>query len=172
MNRILITGATGRAGRQVVSQLLAMGVRVRALARNPDVAGLPPQVEVVRGDLTLPETLDECLWHRYGVLGVVRFGCLRSSGHGAHRETHPTHRVPFISVPDRTPIVPGCSAKPNIVAACGNRTVDQGIGAGLDVLAAWHVRSECPVVVGAADPRRRRRALALCPRSYSAHPRA
>jgi len=61
MNRILITGATGRAGRQVVSQLLAMRVRVRALARNPDAAGMPPQVEVVRGDLTLPQTLDECL---------------------------------------------------------------------------------------------------------------
>jgi uncharacterized protein YbjT (DUF2867 family) len=61
MNRILITGATGRTGRHVVSQLLTMGVQVRALARNPDAAGLPPQVEVVRGDLTLPETLDECL---------------------------------------------------------------------------------------------------------------
>ena len=34
---------------------------MRALTRNPDAAGLPPQVEVVRGDLTLPETLDGCL---------------------------------------------------------------------------------------------------------------
>ena len=61
MNRILIIGATGRVGRQVVSQLPATGVRVRALARNPQTAGLPPHVDVVRGDLTLPETLDECL---------------------------------------------------------------------------------------------------------------
>jgi uncharacterized protein YbjT (DUF2867 family) len=61
MNRILIIGATGRAGRQVVSQLPATGVRVRALARNPHTAALPPYVDVVRGDLTLPETLDECL---------------------------------------------------------------------------------------------------------------
>jgi uncharacterized protein YbjT (DUF2867 family) len=61
MNRILIIGATGRVGRQVLSQLPATGVRVRALARNPHTAGLPPHVEVVRGDLTLPETLDECL---------------------------------------------------------------------------------------------------------------
>jgi uncharacterized protein YbjT (DUF2867 family) len=37
------------------------GARVRALVRNPDAAGLTPQVEVVRGDLTLPETLDRCL---------------------------------------------------------------------------------------------------------------
>src|SRR6266849_1143205 len=61
MNRILIIGATGRVGRQVLSQLPATGVRVRALVRNPEVAGLPPHVDVVRGDLTLPETLDECL---------------------------------------------------------------------------------------------------------------
>jgi uncharacterized protein YbjT (DUF2867 family) len=61
MNRILIIGATGRVGRQVLSQLPATGVRVRALARNPHAAGLPPHVDVVCGDLTLPETLDECL---------------------------------------------------------------------------------------------------------------
>ncbi len=51
MNRILIIGATGRTGRQILSQLPATGVRVRALARNPHTAGLPPHVDVVRGDL-------------------------------------------------------------------------------------------------------------------------
>ena len=61
MNRILVIGGTGTVGRQVVSQLCARGACVRALARNPTTAGLPPQVEVVRGDLTLPETLDGCL---------------------------------------------------------------------------------------------------------------
>lgn len=61
MNRILITGATGTVGRQVLSQLIAVGAQVRALARNPDAACLPLQVEVVRGDLTLPDTLDRCL---------------------------------------------------------------------------------------------------------------
>jgi uncharacterized protein YbjT (DUF2867 family) len=34
---------------------------VLPLTRNPEAAGLPPLVEVVRGDLTLPETLDGCL---------------------------------------------------------------------------------------------------------------
>ena len=61
MENILVTGATGNVGRQVVSQLLATDVRVRALARNPESAGLPRQVEVVRGDLTVPTTLDRCL---------------------------------------------------------------------------------------------------------------
>ena len=61
METILVTGATGNVGRQVVSQLLARDVRVRAMARSPESAGLPPQVEVVRGDLTVPTTLDPCL---------------------------------------------------------------------------------------------------------------
>src|SRR5207249_12010315 len=34
---------------------------LRAMTRNPDTAGLPPQVEMMRGDLTVPETLDACL---------------------------------------------------------------------------------------------------------------
>jgi uncharacterized protein YbjT (DUF2867 family) len=54
---ILVTGATGNVGRQVVSQLLSAGNRVRALTRNPDSAALPHGVEVVRGDMTAPETL-------------------------------------------------------------------------------------------------------------------
>lgn len=58
---ILVTGGTGNVGRQVVSQLLGTGVAVRALTRGPDSAGLPGGVEVVRGDLADPDTLDACL---------------------------------------------------------------------------------------------------------------
>jgi uncharacterized protein YbjT (DUF2867 family) len=61
MNRILVIGATGNVGRQVLSQLPAAGAQVRALTRNPYATRLPPQVEVMRGDLTLPESLDGCL---------------------------------------------------------------------------------------------------------------
>lgn len=61
MNRILVIGATGNIGREVVSQLAATSVRVRAFARNLQTAGLPPNVDVVRGDLTVPETLDQAL---------------------------------------------------------------------------------------------------------------
>jgi len=61
MNHILVIGATGTIGRQVLAQLSATDVRVRALVRNPNAAGLPAHVEVVRGDLTLPESLDGCL---------------------------------------------------------------------------------------------------------------
>jgi len=61
MNRILVIGATGKVGHQVVSQLVSAGAQVRAMTRNPDAADLPPQVEIMRGDLTVPETLDACL---------------------------------------------------------------------------------------------------------------
>src|SRR5438132_12653089 len=61
MNRILVIGGTGNIGRQVVDQLAATGARFRVMTRNPDAARLPAHVEVVRGDLTVPETLDRCL---------------------------------------------------------------------------------------------------------------
>ena len=58
-NLILVTAATGNVGRQVVSELIGAGARVRALTRNPDSAGLPRELDVVRGDLSMPGTLDE-----------------------------------------------------------------------------------------------------------------
>ncbi|WP_165485412.1 NAD(P)H-binding protein [Protofrankia symbiont of Coriaria ruscifolia] len=54
---ILVTGATGTVGRQAVAALLARGERVRALTRDPLAAGLPSEVEVVAGDLTVAESL-------------------------------------------------------------------------------------------------------------------
>ena len=61
MNRALITGGTGTVGSQVVAQLSNSGAQFRVMARNPEDSRLPRQVEVVRGDLTRPETLDACL---------------------------------------------------------------------------------------------------------------
>jgi uncharacterized protein YbjT (DUF2867 family) len=57
MSVILVTGATGRVGRQVVSRLHGAGVAVRALTRDPGAARLPAGVDVVRGDLTEPAGL-------------------------------------------------------------------------------------------------------------------
>lgn len=48
---ILVTGATGRVGRQVVSQLLKRKASVRVLVRDPSKANLPADVEVVQGDM-------------------------------------------------------------------------------------------------------------------------
>ena len=54
---ILVTGATGTVGREVVAQLLLAGEKVRALTRNPSRAQLDEQVELVAGDFNQPETL-------------------------------------------------------------------------------------------------------------------
>ena len=48
---ILVTGATGRVGRQVVDQLASRGADVRALVRDPAKANLPEGVDVTQGDL-------------------------------------------------------------------------------------------------------------------------
>ncbi|WP_202844555.1 SDR family oxidoreductase [Luteimonas saliphila] len=48
---ILVTGATGQIGRQVVQQLVDRGADVRALVRTPATADLPDGVDVVQGDL-------------------------------------------------------------------------------------------------------------------------
>ncbi|MGW1915946.1 NAD(P)H-binding protein [Streptomyces sp. NPDC002076] len=47
---ILVTGATGTIGSDVVRQLAARGEKVRALTRDPAKARVPAGVEVVRGD--------------------------------------------------------------------------------------------------------------------------
>lgn len=60
---ILITGATGTNGQELVRQLTAAGERVRALVRAPaDATGLTgPNVELAAGDFEKPETLEAAL---------------------------------------------------------------------------------------------------------------
>jgi uncharacterized protein YbjT (DUF2867 family) len=60
---ILVTGATGKVGREVVRQLAAAGAPVRALVRDPVGASAIrlPGVEIVTGDLSRPETLAPAL---------------------------------------------------------------------------------------------------------------
>ncbi|MER9895725.1 NmrA/HSCARG family protein [Mesorhizobium sp. M0119] len=48
---ILVTGATGNVGRNVVEQLVKRGANVRALVRDPSKANFPAGVDVVQGDL-------------------------------------------------------------------------------------------------------------------------
>jgi len=57
---ILVTGATGTVGSQVVQQLVQRGADVRALVRDPAKArqaGLPAGVELAKGDLLDIDTL-------------------------------------------------------------------------------------------------------------------
>jgi uncharacterized protein YbjT (DUF2867 family) len=60
---ILVLGATGTNGREVVLRLSTAGQRVRAMVRNPSKAGDLPRenVELVPGDLDDPSSLDAAL---------------------------------------------------------------------------------------------------------------
>ena len=60
---ILVAGATGRTGSEVVKALIGKGEQVRALVRDPERAGAiqGPGVELVVGDVEKPETWDAAL---------------------------------------------------------------------------------------------------------------
>jgi uncharacterized protein YbjT (DUF2867 family) len=64
---ILVTGASGHVGRELVQALLALGEPVRGVTRAESGATLPPGAEQVTGDLNRPETLVPAL---EGVRGV------------------------------------------------------------------------------------------------------
>ncbi|MEV0828843.1 NAD(P)H-binding protein [Nonomuraea rubra] len=58
---ILVTGATGNVGSELVRTLTQAGQPVRALTRDPDAAALPSGAEAVGGDLNRPRTLTQAL---------------------------------------------------------------------------------------------------------------
>ncbi len=96
---ILVTGATGTVGRQVVAELVGAGAKVRALARNPEAAGLPAGVQVMGGDLSKPDTLQACLVGVEAVFLVWPFLTVDSASAvlDAARK-HAPDRLPFIAV--------------------------------------------------------------------------
>lgn len=73
---ILVTGATGLNGQELLRVLSAKGVAVRALVRNParaEAIAALPNVEIVQGDMARPETLAA------GLRGVDRAMLISSS---------------------------------------------------------------------------------------------
>jgi uncharacterized protein YbjT (DUF2867 family) len=60
---IVVTGATGNVGSEVVAAVVRRGLRARAVVRDRDAAGaqMPAGTEVVQGDLELPESLTPAL---------------------------------------------------------------------------------------------------------------
>ncbi|RVX45136.1 uncharacterized protein YbjT (DUF2867 family) [Nonomuraea polychroma] len=58
---ILVSGATGNVGSELVDALASTGQQVRALVRNPHGLALPTGAEPVTGDLNQPESLVKAL---------------------------------------------------------------------------------------------------------------
>src|ERR1022692_2770215 len=75
---ILVTGATGNVGREVVKLLLDSGEEVGAVTRDPGSAAVPAGARVVGGDPSRPATLTSALRDVEAVLLSPR-----AVGHGA-----------------------------------------------------------------------------------------
>lgn len=58
---IVVAGATGNVGRELVRQLVEKDVPVRALTRDPARSAVPPGATAVAGDLTDPPTMAPAL---------------------------------------------------------------------------------------------------------------
>ncbi len=101
LNRILVIGGTGTVGGRVLSQLVARNAQVRAMVRNPGAARMPPQLEVVRGDLTLPETLDPCL-DGIDTVFLVWTAPAAAVASALERIVKHARRIVFLSAPVKT----------------------------------------------------------------------
>jgi uncharacterized protein YbjT (DUF2867 family) len=103
MPLVLVAGATGRIGRIVVDELIDAGVPVRALTHRSEAAAtLPANVEVVTGDLTVPESLDAGL-QGVGAVFLVWTAPPTTAPAVVERLATHTRRVVFLSSPHQTP---------------------------------------------------------------------
>jgi uncharacterized protein YbjT (DUF2867 family) len=100
--RILVTGATGHIGRQVVDQLRGTGCQIRALTRHPESAALPREVEVVRGDLAAADTLDAALKDVDAVF-LVWLAPLAAAAGALERFAAHAERVVLLTSPHNVP---------------------------------------------------------------------
>jgi uncharacterized protein YbjT (DUF2867 family) len=98
---ILVTGATGNIGTEVVAQLCAANLPVRALSRRPRPATLPDRVDLVAGDLTAPDTLDRALDDVSAVF-LVWTAPVAAAPEAIARIASRAGRIVFLSAPIRT----------------------------------------------------------------------
>lgn len=101
MSRTLLIGGTGTVGREVLSQLSVLNHPVRVMSRRPEDAGLAPHVEVVRGDLTSPDTLDACLAGIHSVF-LVWVAPRSAVVPALERIVRRARRIVFLSAPIKT----------------------------------------------------------------------
>ena len=82
---VLVTGATGRQGGAAIRHMSSKGWRLRALTRDPDSHAARELarrgIEVLRGDLENPASLERAVQGAYGVYSVQDYWSV-----GARRE--------------------------------------------------------------------------------------
>jgi uncharacterized protein YbjT (DUF2867 family) len=130
MYPILVTGGTGTVGRELVAGLIAASAPVRVLTRDPAAARLPPGVHAVRGDLTVPETLDAALAGADAVFLLWQAPPATVAA-VVERIARAARRIVFLSSPHQTPHP--FFRQPNPLAAMHaeieRRIAESGLGA-------------------------------------------
>ncbi|MFJ9540879.1 NAD(P)H-binding protein [Streptomyces sp. NPDC101225] len=127
---ILVTGATGHVGGELVRRLADAGRPVRAMTRRPARARLPEGVEAVYGDADDPASLAAAF------AGVS--GAFLMSAQAVGTAPGPTHDLALAQAAARAGV---------------RRLVKLSVldaGAGTDVIARWHAEAESAVT----DPSR------------------
>ncbi len=151
---VAMTGATGFAGRHAVAELEAQGFHLRALVRNPETAGLPSSVTLVKGDLSNPQALRQLL---AGAEGVAHFaGVLTGFGREDYdrvnqqgtealiAQAHSAGTRRFVHVSSLAAREPHLS-----LYAASKRAGEDAVRAGMDRLNAIIIRP--PAVYGPGD---------------------
>lgn len=77
---LLIFGATGATGSELVKQALAQGHRVRAFVRNPDKVDMAdPNLKLVKGDITDAAAVEEAVQGQDAVLSALGSSSLKKN---------------------------------------------------------------------------------------------
>jgi uncharacterized protein YbjT (DUF2867 family) len=123
---ILVTGATGHVGGELVRQLARRGERVRAMTRNPERASFAPGVDVVRADFDDPGSIDAAF------LGIEAAFLMTAQMPG--RTEAPTHEMVAARAARRAGV--RRIVKLSVLGAGQTR---------VDPLLAWHRQAESAV---------------------------
>ena len=127
---LLVTGATGFTGRRAVRELLGRGHRVAAFVRaSSDRATLPPEVEVVAGDLDRPATLEAALRGRDALVNVASLGFGHAPGIVAAARAAGIGRAVFVGTTAVRTTLPAASKAVRLAAE--QAVLGGGIGATL-----------------------------------------
>ncbi|MFH5799772.1 complex I NDUFA9 subunit family protein [Haladaptatus sp. CMAA 1911] len=87
--KVLVTGGTGFIGQRLVRELLDRGHEVTALARNPDEADFPSDVEKAMGDVTAYASVEGSFSGQDAVVNLVALSPLFKPPRGlSHMSVH------------------------------------------------------------------------------------